>query len=82
MADLTTLQAWLTEAEAARHALATGASVVEIWRDGRRIVYTKANLPDLQKYIDSLKADIATAQDAANGTTVMRRRSIGVIFGG
>lgn len=82
MADLTTLQGWLTEAENARHQLAMGKQVVEVWRDGRRLTYRQSSLNDLNGYIDNLTAQIARLEDEQNGTSFARRRSIGVIFGG
>jgi len=59
LADLTQLQTWLSEAEVARHALAMGQSVVEVWRDGRRVTYGKSNLADLTEYVRFLEAEIA-----------------------
>lgn len=82
MADLATLQGWLTEAESARHQLSLGQSVVEVSRSGRRIAYTEASLPSLNSYIADLEAQIRRKEDEANGTTLSRRRSIGVVFRG
>ena len=61
MADLATLQARLTEAEAAEHALQTGKRVAVVARDGRRVEYTGAaqSLAALEAYISRLKNDIA-----------------------
>lgn len=82
MADITTLRGWLAEAETARHSLAMGQSVAEVWRDGRRMTFTKSSLSDLGKYIADLEGQIAKLVDEENGTTATRRRSISVIFGG
>lgn len=81
MADLATLRSRLTEAEDARHQLALGQTVVEIARDGRRMTFSKASESALDGYMATLTEQIRRAEDAANGTTVSRRRSIGVIFG-
>ena len=82
MTDLATLQLWLTEAQAARHSVMTTGAVTEIWRDGRRLTYSRESSRDLDSYISWLQAEILKLTDAANGTTVSRRRSISVIFGG
>lgn len=76
MADLTTLRTWLSEAEAARHALALGQSVVEVVRDGRRMRFNEQDGAHLDTYIADLVAQIAQLEDAANGTSLTRRRAI------
>lgn len=76
MATLSQLQTWLTEAETARHQLATGAAVVEIMRDGRRLQYRNASLPQLEAYIRTLESDIEKATADAAGRP--RRSAIGV----
>jgi len=81
-ADLTTLQTWITEAQEAMHKLATGAAVVDISRDGRRIKYNASNKGDLAKYIADLKLQIAALEAEAAGKLAPRRRSFGVVWGG
>jgi len=81
MADLAQYQAWLTEAESALHTVMTGSGVAEVWREGRRVVYTKRNASDLQAYVTWLRGEIARLTEQENGT-VSGRRSIGVVFGG
>lgn len=73
MAALATLQGWLTDAEAALHQLNIGAQEMQIDHGDMRVAYTKANVGDLRRYIDDLKAQIVTA-----GGTVdtLRRRGI------
>jgi gpW. len=80
MADLLQLRVWLTEAEAARHALAMGQAVAEVWRDGRRMTFTKADVTRLSDYIEELERKIAKAEDAVNGTTLTRRRAIALRY--
>jgi gpW len=62
-----TLQGYLLEARVARHKLATGANVVEVWRDGRRITYSKTTLSDLDAYIARLMQEIGAATAVATG---------------
>lgn len=75
MTDSATLQTYLDDAIAARHALATGQTVVELWRDGRRVNYSQATLSQLTDYIKQLQQEIAQAQALEAGTP--RRRAIG-----
>lgn len=80
MADLFQLTAWLQEAENARHELAMGQAVAEIWRDGRRMTYNKANSGDLNDYIAFLRSEIARQEDEASGTVRRNRRAIGIRY--
>lgn len=60
MADLSTLQANLAEAEAARHKLLTGAMEVTVSLQGLgATTYTQATARALDKYIGELRAEIA-----------------------
>lgn len=59
MADLATLQQWLTEAETARHALLTGKQVARVSAWGKERDYSKSDQADLQSYITELKGKIA-----------------------
>lgn len=71
MADLTTLQTWLTAAESAYQALLTGSQAEEVEHSGTmRIRYTRAQAGELAAYIDRLKSQIA----AAGGTVTGERR--------
>ena len=79
MADVATLKTRLEEAEAARHALATGQRVVDVWRDGRRVRYQESNKADLASYIDDLIAEIAALEAPATGA-LPRRRFIPAAF--
>jgi hypothetical protein len=75
MASLSTLQGWLTDAEAALHQLNIGAQVVEVEHGDMKTTYTKADLSALRAYIGDLKAQIV----AAGGTVdTLRRRGIAV----
>jgi hypothetical protein len=75
MANLSTLQGWLTDAEAALHQLNIGAQVVEVEHGDMKTTYTKADLSALRAYIGDLKAQIV----AAGGTVdTLRRRGIAV----
>lgn len=74
MADLATLETWLSEAQQARHNIATGAGVLDVWRDGRRLRFAKQNLRELDRYIQSLETQITEATRVAEGKP--KRRSI------
>lgn len=73
MADLATLQAWLVEAEAARHALATGARVVEVSKDGDRMAYQAGNAGQLDTYAADLRVLIAELQNPLPASLPRRR---------
>lgn len=81
---VTQLQALLAEAEQARHDVAIGDKTTELWRDGRRVTYTKASLKDLDAYILRLKQDIADAKIAESGGSsdgyTSTRRAIQPVF--
>ena len=71
MADLTTLENWLTEAELARHNLLTLEKEVTVSRNGRSITYAYSpeHIKRLDNYIASLKSQIASLK----GDTPVRR---------
>lgn len=73
MESYATLTTRLSEARAARHTLAIGGQVAEVWRDGKRLTYTPANLPDLERYIAQLELDIANHPDNPSLATTQRR---------
>lgn len=81
MADLITIGARLEEVETALHQLAMGKQVVEVARDGRRVVYGKANVGDLTAYRDALRKEYSETEIMLSGGR-RRRQGIGVIFGG
>lgn len=76
MATVAELEARLAEAEAALHALATGARVADVMRDGRRVTYSASNMGELQVYINWLRSEIE--KEAATETGRPRRRAIGL----
>lgn len=61
MADLATLQAWLTAAESAKQKLLIGSSAEEIEHADMRVRYTRSvtGLQMLDAYINDLKSQIA-----------------------
>lgn len=72
--DLATLQARLSEAESAYHALMTGAREAEVQGpEGMRVKYTEAKAGDLQAYIGDLKTQIVQAGGSVSG---LRRRAL------
>ena len=46
----------LEEAQAAYHKLVTGSQAQELWENGRKIVYTPADINKLSAYISKLEA--------------------------
>lgn len=81
-ADLITLKDRLEEASIAMHQLSLGKSVVEFWRDGRRVKFSSANSGDLKRYIQQLKEEIAACEAEIAGNNAPRRRAFGVAWGG
>ncbi len=74
MFDLTTLLGWKADAQAAYHQLQIGKSVVEVWRDGRRLNYTKADVVTLRTYLTELDGWILAA--GGDSTLVAPQRKI------
>lgn len=74
MADLTTLQARLDEAETAYHRLMTGSLEESIGLGDMQVRYTRSEANKLKSYMAELRSDIA----ALGGTTGARRRAITV----
>ncbi len=67
MADLTTLQTYLTELEAALHDLRKGELPTEVTSpDGRSTRYHQTSISELGEEIAKVKAEIATAQGNPN----------------
>jgi len=62
MADLATLQARLSEAEAALHKLMTGRGEVSVGHGDKQVTFTKANTDGLQSYIRNLEYQIRRLQ--------------------
>lgn len=58
MTDTATLQARLTEAEAALHDLQTGRREVSVGYDGRSVTFTQASIGQLRAYIADLKSQL------------------------
>ncbi len=56
MATETQLRAWLTEAESAFHALATGKRAVKLAYDGESLEYTAADRQALSAHIERLRS--------------------------
>ena len=78
--DQTTAQTYLAEAEAARHALATGTREVEIsGPDGRRVTFALTDMNALDGYIAQLRPLAAPVVCGVAGAGA--RRPIGFRFG-
>jgi hypothetical protein len=66
MATTETLQAWLSQAETARHSLAIGSLVEELSSpDGTRVRYAASDIGKLDQYIASLRQQVAAATQPA-----------------
>lgn len=61
MADLATLQGWLSEAETARHKLLTGSLRQRVSYNGQDVTFAQTEIDKLDSYIASLRAQIAAA---------------------
>jgi hypothetical protein len=60
MAELATLQGWLTEAEGAKHKLLTGSLRASVTYNGQNTVtFAKTDMASLDVYIASLRSQIA-----------------------
>lgn len=69
MADLATLQTWLTEAETAYHKVMTTGGTARLRHStngaDKWIEYNKTSATELTAYIDRLKREIAALQSGA-----------------
>ncbi|HXC37873.1 MAG TPA: gpW family head-tail joining protein, partial [Burkholderiales bacterium] len=70
-----TLQQWLTEAYAARHAFSTGTLTSTVEHGDMRLGYRNVNAGNIEAYIQALEAQIANLQA---GYQPLRRRAITV----
>lgn len=80
--DIAKLTRMISEAVDARHKLATGTDVVDVWRDGRRMRFQKSKIAELDAYITNLRSDLTAAQVDAGVTPTRRRRAIGLAWRG
>lgn len=64
MATTEQLTEWLSEAEAALHALVTGAQEVRIRYKDKEVQYTQASIAQLRGYISDLKAQLGQGRPA------------------
>jgi hypothetical protein len=70
MPDVATLQGWLTEAETARHKLATGSLRQTVRYNGQQeVTFAKTDMAALDAYIASLRAQIAGLEGDARKVT-------------
>ncbi|QZA80246.1 gpW family protein [Deefgea piscis] len=72
MTDISTLRQRLVEAENARHKLITGSLRERINRAGTEITYSRADIDKLDRYISTLKGEIAVAS-GGTGRRVMQQ---------
>lgn len=82
MADLSTLQLRLAEAELAYHRMQTGTAEVTVEQGGEvamKVTYNNASVDKLRAYISDLKAQIAAITGNSGG--LARRRPMYVELG-
>lgn len=71
----------LFEATNAKHRALTTGQITDVWRDGRRIKYSTADLTAIDAYIQTLTAEIrAMDPTGPEATSQPRRRAIGVRY--
>ncbi len=80
MATSTQIREWIAAAENARHAVAIGGAVIDVWEDGSRVRRSISSLTELQAYIDRLNRELAAALLAESGSTRPARRAISMVF--
>jgi hypothetical protein len=66
--DAITLALWLSEAQIARHKLATGTKEASVSYEGKSVTFTQADMYRLDTYIESL----INAISELNGVVVRR----------
>lgn len=80
--DLATLQARYADVDQALHDLQMGRAVVDVWRDGRRITYAKADLTSLKDYRLELATQIAAVIAGGDPNAISPRGSMRPMFSG
>lgn len=75
MADVTTLQTRLLEAELAYHKLMTGAAHVSVQQDDMQVTFNIASVDKLRTYIAELKSQLVEA-GAVDATASGRRKPL------
>ena len=73
MADTTTIQMRLSEAELAYHRLQTGTAEVEVQQDGSQVKYNLASVDKLRTYIADLRSQLLAAGALAVADVPRRR---------
>lgn len=68
-------QTRFADADLALHRLMTGSKSESFAHGENRLTYTRASLPELQRYVQYLQAKI----DACNGVRVNKHRIFGII---
>lgn len=76
--DIARLTRQIAEAKAQRQNIALGEAVVEVMRDGRRVVRKLATMAELENYIRVLESELAAAQVDAGVTPTRQRRAISI----
>lgn len=62
----------------ARRTLIAGERIKDVWRDGRRLVFSEISLSALNDMLDDLKRELSEAQAESDGRP--RRRAIGIAW--
>lgn len=74
MATAAEIAADLVDLRAARMALAKGERIKDVWRDGRRLIFSEISMNELNSLIQIYESDLEAATAAEAGQP--RRRAI------
>lgn len=74
MATAAEIAADLVDLRAARMSLAKGERIKDVWRDGRRLIFSEISMDELNKLIKIYESDLEAATAAEAGR--QRRRAI------
>jgi prefoldin subunit 5 len=74
--NLETAQKRLAEVEERIHCLNMGKAIEEVQKNGRKIRYTRADVPQLETYKLKLQTTVENLTAAAAGGSTARRRLI------
>lgn len=78
--DIARLTRQIAEAKAQRQNIALGQAVVEVMRDGRKVVRKLATMAELENYIRVLESELVAAQVDAGVTPTRPRRAISFAY--
>lgn len=80
MATSTQIREWIAAAEAARHSVALGGEVIDVWEDSSRVRRAVTSIAELDRYLDALKRELNAALILESGSTRSARRAISLVY--